>query len=229
MNITEKTQAEIERIQRWRGKRALFFDTETSGLPNRYSSRLEDQPHVLQLAFIFGQIPEHGDVIIVKSKSSMLIKLPPETRVDPGAAKVHGITSDVLDMFGVPKSVAIPYFASYLEAADLVIGHNIGFDLDRMWDEFARNDELCEVMRESHSHIERECTMELTRDMCALPPTARMIRSGRTGYKSPRLGEAYEHMFDEELEGAHDALIDVEACVRIFGELISGGAHGAGG
>ena len=54
-----------------------------------------------------------------------------------------------------------------------------------------------------------------------LPPTDRMRAAGRTGPKSPKLSECVQHFFSEEMIGAHDAMVDVRACARVFFHLKS--------
>ena len=39
-------------------------------------------------------------------------------------------------------------------------------------------------------------------------------------YKWPTLAEAYRHFTGKELEGAHDALVDSEACLVVFRGLV---------
>jgi DNA polymerase-3 subunit epsilon len=52
-----------------------------------------------------------------------------------------------------------------------------------------------------------------------------MKAAGRKGPKSPKLSEAYRHFLGEDLIGAHDALVDVRACRRIYDHLkMIGGA-----
>jgi hypothetical protein len=43
-----------------------------------------------------------------------------------------------------------------------------------------------------------------------------MRRAGRRHYKSPNLGEAYEHFTGRPLEGAHNAMVDVKACMAVY-------------
>jgi DNA polymerase-3 subunit epsilon len=52
--------------------------------------------------------------------------------------------------------------------------------------------------------------------ICNLPPTAKMIAARRNHPKTPNLGEAFEFFTGEKLEGAHSALVDVDACMRIY-------------
>ena len=63
------------------------------------------------------------------------------------------------------------------------------------------------------------CTMEAATPIVNLPPTERMVAAGITKPKPPKLEECIRHFFDESLEGAHDALIDVRACSRVFFHL----------
>lgn len=48
-----------------------------------------------------------------------------------------------------------------------------------------------------------------------------MLAAGFTKPKPPKLEECIRHFFDEALEGAHDALVDVRACARVHRHLIS--------
>ena len=55
--------------------------------------------------------------------------------------------------------------------------------------------------------------MRSSTDYCKLP--------GRGfAWKSPKLSELHRFLFDEYFDGAHDALIDVEATGRSFFELV---------
>ncbi|MFO0687376.1 MAG: hypothetical protein U0900_01565 [Myxococcota bacterium] len=50
--------------------------------------------------------------------------------------------------------------------------------------------------------------------------TGRAEAPGKYGYKWPTLAEAYRHFTGLELEGAHDALVDTEACLQVFRALV---------
>ena len=57
-----------------------------------------------------------------------------------------------------------------------------------------------------------------------LPPTEKMRAAGFDKPKPPKLEECIRHFFNEELGGAHDAMIDLDACRRVYIHLASVGA-----
>jgi DNA polymerase-3 subunit epsilon len=61
-----------------------------------------------------------------------------------------------------------------------------------------------------------ECTQRLATPILKLPPTDRMKAAKRFHYKSPNLGEAYQHFTGQPLEGAHNAMVDVRACAAVY-------------
>ena len=63
------------------------------------------------------------------------------------------------------------------------------------------------------------CTMEAAAPIVNLPPTERMLAAGFNKPKAPKLEEAIRFFFDESLDGAHDAMVDVIACRRIYFHL----------
>ena len=46
-----------------------------------------------------------------------------------------------------------------------------------------------------------------------------MRAAGFNKPKSPKLEECIEHFFGEKLSGAHDAMVDVGACKRVYFNL----------
>ena len=58
------------------------------------------------------------------------------------------------------------------------------------------------------------CTMKTTVDFCA-------IRWNWERYKYPKLWELHKKLFDEYFVWAHDAIVDVEATVKCFVELVN--------
>lgn len=205
--------AQLEQLQP--GQVALFFDTETTGLPEKHKPpEHPSQPRLVQLAFVLAPIGG-----LERASASMMIK-PQGWSIPEAASKVHGITTELATQFGIPLRTAVSCFCHHLVAADVLIAHNIAFDLTVM------KSALCQIDAASSirglTQIPLLCTQEATRDIVACPPTPRMLEFGIEGYKSPKLAESYTYYTGQELEGAHDALVDVRACRTVFEALFRG-------
>jgi len=185
----------------------IFFDTETTGLPDKRADiGAKHQPHVVQLAALLTD--DDGT-----ERASLSLIVNPGVPIPEGAARVHGITDDVATRFGIHPKLAAVAFRGLAAKANLLVAHNIEFDLFLMATLFERQ-ELEAALPE-----ERFCTMEASAPIMNLPPTDRMIAAGFNKPKAPRLEEAYRHFFGLDLVGAHDALVDVRACAEVFFEL----------
>ncbi len=194
----------------------MFFDTETTGLVND-SLPLAAQPYMVQLAAILAE--EDGT-----ERASFSFIVDPGVSIPAQATHIHGINDDIATRCGVSTKFAVALFARFYMRADTLVAHNIKFDDVIIRAANLRSDSPADFGTSLISPLGSACTMELSSPFLALPPTPAMIRSGRTGFKPPRLSEAYEFFFGEKLEGAHDALVDVRACARIYFEMKRRGA-----
>lgn len=211
---------QLNELPSLRGKRALFYDTETTGLP-RDGAPLAQQPRVVQLAWQLVVLPDGDDATRVIAESQCVLNLDGDRSVSKDAADVHGLTTAKVHAWGLEPSAALDMFYTGVERADVVVAHNEQFDrklmavMFRVWGERLRwSSDVFDCKRAL-------CTMELSRDIVQLPPTARMRASGRHGYKSPKLSEAYKCFTGDELVGAHDAMVDVRATVTVFEALMT--------
>ncbi|WP_420415248.1 3'-5' exonuclease [Roseibium sp.] len=190
----------------------LFFDTETTGL---YQSRLphdhQDQPHLVQLAAFLTD--DEGN-----PEAEMSVIINPGVPIPDGASNVHGITTEKAERLGCEPDLAINMFRHLYLNADRVIAHNISFDKGVMEVAIGR-------MLGAPRTMDRDmfCTMEAATPIVNLPPTERMIAAGMNKPKPPKLEECIRHFFDEELDGAHDAMVDVRACKRLYFRLAEEG------
>ena len=187
----------------------LFFDTETTGL---YSDRVPldhpSQPHIVQIAMMLTD--DAGKPI---STVSMVVN--PGCPIPPGATAVHGIGDELARKVGISEKTAVGLFRHLTSRAELIVAHNAKFDIGVM---------LSVCAREGMPHngdLPVFCTMEAASPIVNLPPTERMIAAGLDKPKPPKLGECISHFFGETLDGAHDALVDVHACARVFFHLRS--------
>src|SRR5215213_12020108 len=182
----------------------LFFDTETSGLPeNRFPADHPSQPHIVQIAAILTN--EAGAEI---SSINFIVK-PDGYEIPEHVSRVHGITTEKAHRCGVPIKLALRSFHHLACLATNCIAHNISFDVQMVDIEAARLGKQIEGKK-------RFCTMEATRNIVAIPPTSKMVAAGFNTFKSPKLIESYTHIFGKGFDDAHDALADVRACRDIY-------------
>lgn len=188
----------------------LFFDTETTGLVNsRLPSDHRSQPHLVQLAALLT-----GDDGAPVSSISTIVDVGPDIEIPERAASVHRISTAKSRNLGLAKSTTLDIFATMYEAADVVCAHNIGFDIKVMEAEFSRAAGCLQKLEKPTF-----CTMATASPIVNLPPTPKMIKAGFNKPKSPKLEECISHFFNETLDGAHDALVDVTACQRLYFHL----------
>jgi len=185
----------------------LFFDTETSGLP-AFAKPSDDpcQPHLLQIAWILAE--EDGTEV---ETFSTLVKPYPGCIIGEEAFKAHGISVRKATEEGMDGSAATDRFFEMVFRAERVIGHNVTFDIRMMRIHSAKAHGF-----KWECPVPYVCTMRSATPIIKLPPTPKMIAAGFTKFKAPNLGECVRFFFNEELDGAHDALVDVRACKRVY-------------
>ncbi|MEO0036169.1 MAG: hypothetical protein RLZZ501_2192 [Pseudomonadota bacterium] len=190
----------------------LFFDTETTGLPDKRAAiGAKHQPHVVQLA---GLLTDDDGT----ERACLNLIINPGVSIPEGAARVHGITDEVAREFGIHPKLAAVAFRAMAAKAGLLVAHNIEFDLFLMATLFERHG-LEQALPER-----RFCTMEASAPIPDLPPTPKMVAAGFDKPKPPKLEEAYRHFIGRDLAGAHDALADVRGCRDVYFAIINGGA-----
>lgn len=181
----------------------LFFDTETTGLPQSWSAPVEDTdnwPRLVQLAWVMydeeGTRAGAGDAIIK-----------PEGFIIPAdASRVHGITTERALEEGVSLRQVLEMFRDKIGESSYVVAHNIDFDEKIIGAEFIR----AKIPHE-FSKKKKICTMKSTVNFCAIP-------SAR-GFKWPQLAELHRKLFGIAFEDAHNAAADIEATAKCFWEL----------
>lgn len=186
----------------------LAYDTETTGHVSKNSpSGHSSQPDMVQLACILFDEK--------KVWNSFSVHVQPTKPIDEGAYNAHHISKEDTDLVGVSRRSAIAMFSQLVKPAELIIAHNVAFDWTVICTAFVRE----QVGIDSFMNKPRYCTMESATDICKLPKPEKHKNFPGT-YKWPSLQEAYKIMVDEKgFDGAHDALVDVQACIEVFKKL----------
>lgn len=192
--------------------RALFYDTETSGLP-LWSEPSEDprQPHIVQLAALLVDLDSWATL------ASLDLTIQPDGWLIPDdVVKIHGITNEHALAVGIGEPLALSLLVELWRRADVRIGHNESFDA-RMVRIGMHRFEKFDVWRDPWKAGIAECTQLLATPILKLPPTDKMRRAGFGGKpKSANLREAYLHFMGRELVGAHSALSDAVGCMEVY-------------
>jgi hypothetical protein len=160
----------------------ILFDTETTGFAN--------YDIVLQLAYVV-----FNDVEILKSYDQ-IVKIDPKVSIKN--SHIHGITNKKCNTDGICINDMLNRFVKDVHFCNSLIGHNVGFDIRMMKNEFNRHKFDCSIF-ENKNIID---TMDL--------------------YGSRiKLGELHIRLFNEEMINAHNALFDVMATYKIYKKLIA--------
>lgn len=183
----------------------LGLDTETTGLPNKNLEATDPrQARVVQLALKL--ITIEGRVL---SQFSTLIKPSGWAEIHPKAFETHGISREDCERFGIKAIEAFSVFQQYSSLSDVIVAHNADFDSVMMMIEA---DALGIDMPVNPWH----CTMKEATPICKVPPTPRMRAAGFGPYKNANLTEALKILCGKDLDGAHDAMVDVTGCLEVL-------------
>ncbi|MCZ4315134.1 3'-5' exonuclease [Comamonadaceae bacterium G21597-S1] len=190
--------------------KAIFFDTETSGLP-LFSEPSEDprQPHIVQLAAIVVDLDTREHL------ASMNTIIRPEGWTIPKeVSDIHGITTERAMAEGIPEEDALDMFLSLWDQK-LRVAHNESFDarIIRIAQSRFGYDETQLALWKGGKAL---CTQRMATPIMKIPPTPKMRAAGFFKHKSANLQEAHKHFTGKPFEDAHSAMADVKACIAVY-------------
>ena len=178
--------------------KVLVIDTETTGLPPKGVIHPLTWPHIVQFTFL--SVDTENDHV---DTHDFILRVP--VAIPPEATAIHRITNDMSSL-GRDFGDVFPIFYALHEAADMVVGHNLTFDLNMI------NVELLRRRLPVLQTTVQFCTMREGTAVCNL-----LHESGYV--KWPKLVELHMHLFGEVPVGLHDARVDAMACLRCFYRL----------
>ena len=180
----------------------LFFDTETTGL---YPGR------IIQLSYIL------ADGVSLKAKNFFFAV----EYIEPSASAVNGFTVEKLAELSQGRTFSWDIDEIYddFAAADLIVAHNVAFDVNFLIAEFSYQDRKFRYKEEFDT-------------MKYFTPILKLERTSHRGYKYPKLSEVCEYLdvypydvtrasgkiFGETAVAAHDARYDATALYLCFEE-----------
>jgi len=181
----------------------LFFDTETTGLPQNWKAPVTDLnnwPRMIQIAWIL--CDDKGNRI----ESDDFIIKPENFEIPKDASAIHGISTEKAIIEGVDLKQVLDKFVELIEKAEFIVAHNISFDEKILGAELLRKE-----VKSTFNKKRKLCTMKSSTDYCRIP--------GYYGYKWPKLSELHIKLFGEDFDEAHDASVDINATEKCFWEM----------
>tara|TARA_B100001093_G_C26826299_1_gene1014186 strand:+ start:187 stop:840 length:654 start_codon:yes stop_codon:yes gene_type:complete len=194
----------------------LVFDTETTGLPKDKAkvNEIEKWPYIIQLSYLL--YDDSNNKILFYYDD--IIKLNNNINISDESIKIHGITRAKSNRKGVNINSALTKFNETLLEANIIVGHNISFDIRMLMVEFKRNN-MQHLFSNSQGYgIKEYCTMKKSVNICKLLKTN---SKGNTYYKYPRLSELHFTLFNKNPKGLHDSMGDILICLRCYYKIIN--------
>ena len=189
----------------------LFIDTETTGLPlndNLPYTDLKNWPYIVQVALII-----EDDNYGILAKRNIMLK-PDGYTIPESATKIHGISNERAVKNGEDRDKVISFLDLALYKSDIIIGHNVSFDLNVIKSEIIRIKGIENALFEKKKHIVID-TMKMGRNICKIPNLSFHTRLN----KYPKLDELYYKLFNKHFNNQHDAMADVQAAYDCYYEL----------
>lgn len=186
----------------------LFFDTETTGVPLNYKAPVTDLnnwPRLVQLGYI---TYETDGIEVFKSFEQEYVVRPNGFEISEAVSKIHGVTQEKALTSGEDILEVLYNFRNLIDWSDVVVGHNLNFDLNVVGAEYLR------LMQTNPFDSKKTFdTMLSSTNIVKLPGT----RIGQ--YKWPKLQELYQFLFHESLAQTHTALDDIQNTAKCYFEM----------
>jgi DNA polymerase-3 subunit alpha len=213
--------------------RILVFDAETTGLAKTKTiskTTIHLWPHAVQTSYLIYDTNTNK----LEKTYDAIIKLKPYNVISPESVALHGITNEISESQGIPIINAISELLIDIEAIDIVIMHNVDFDLSVIKIELIRLIESCEHEADLLQFCSTEqllihgklvnmlskfqalnnvrCTMRESVDFCKIE------RENSRGkyFKFPTLSELHIKLFNIQPQNLHNSFHDILVTLRCF-------------
>jgi DNA polymerase III subunit epsilon len=195
--------------------RILVFDTETTGLIPKYKQLprdIQEYPYIVQFSFMLYNV----ETLTIDKISDYIIRLPEDVVIPEESSNIHGITTRITKVRGVSIHEAFDDFEQTLEQANVIIGHNLSFDIEMYRKECILNKRESKINKELFQTKSQYCTMKMSCNLCRIE----RINSYGMYYKYPTLLELHQFLFKETPYNLHNSMVDVLICLRCYYKLV---------
>jgi DNA polymerase III epsilon subunit-like protein len=202
----------------------VVLDTETTGLlPKSIELKSENLhlfPYIVQFSYV---IYDTSSNTIIKTVDN-IIKLPLNVIISEENSNIHKITNEISQSQGIEIRLAINEFMEDLKNTDLIVAHNLEFDINMLKIEFYREAAVSENIIDKNNYLnfldsfvdskKLYCTMKNSINLCNIK--MKSIKNGREYLKFPRLNELHIKLFCFSPRNLHNSLNDVLVCLRCY-------------
>jgi len=202
--------------------RVLVFDTETTGLPKTKiinPDTLNLWPYIVQFSYVIYDI-NLNDIV---GSSNNIVKVSKEVIIHEDSVKIHGITNEISSMKGSHLNIILKDFFYHLRNVDLLVGHNVSFDINMVKVELMRMIYLNESPDETKLyktdlHLLTNfknicCTLKDSIELCKIET---LDKKGKTYYKYPKLIELHQKLFETTPNNLHNSFNDILVTLRCY-------------
>jgi DNA polymerase III epsilon subunit-like protein len=208
--------------------RVLVFDTETTGLPKSKimnPDTLNLWPHIVQFSYVI------YDTILndIVHSSDSIVKLKDGITIPEDSIKIHGVTNEISQKNGTNIEVILNEFFSHLRNIDLLVGHNVSFDINMIKVELLRfiyetkynilEDDVKTYKYNLHFLTNYKnicCTLQDSIDLCNIKA---IDKFGKEYIKFPKLLELHQKLFESTPNNLHNSFNDILVTLRCFMKL----------
>jgi DNA polymerase III epsilon subunit-like protein len=208
--------------------RVLVFDTETTGLPKSKiinPDTLNLWPHIVQFSYVI------YDTILndIVETCDSIVKLEDGITIPEDSTKIHGITDEISKKNGIEIDLILEDFFYHLNNVDLLVGHNVSFDINMI------KVELLRIIYENHLNISDEeiktikynlhfltnykniwCTLQSSIELCNIKA---INKFGKEYIKFPKLLELHQKLFESTPNNLHNSFNDILVTLRCYIKL----------
>lgn len=208
--------------------RVLVFDTETTGLPKSKiinPDTLNLWPHIVQFSYVI------YDTVLndIVETSDSIVKLEDGITISEDSTKMHGITNEISNKNGIDIDLILEDFFYHLRNVDLLVGHNVSFDINMI------KVELLRIIYENHLNISDDeiktikynlhfltnyknicCTLQSSIELCNIKA---INKFGKEYIKFPKLLELHQKLFESTPKNLHNSLNDILVTLRCYIKL----------
>lgn len=199
----------------------LILDTETSGLSNSKNVKPETLhlwPFIVQFSYIIINLETYKIVKVYDS----IVKVKSYNVITEESTNLHGITNEISLLKGKNKNTVLTEFCNDIENVDLIVAHNMNFDISVIKAEMMRliSEEKDQITKQKFdTNLEKiskltnlYCTMQESIDLCKIEK----VNSRGKYFKFPSLLELHKKLFDKEPKNLHNSLNDILITLRCF-------------